>query len=89
MITVIKSDSSITVREQDGQPTLQQLYLWMNCDMVEIVYCGSGNEAQMIVDENGKIVGKERNLLASALYNNKNDTIVGTVVVLTQEHRLT
>lgn len=46
-------------------------------------------EAQMVIDEEGKLKGKQQNAVATALYANPNDVIVGTAIILVGEHKCT
>jgi hypothetical protein len=104
MIRIIYADG--TIKQVDGvpgEPELGQLYEWMDCDMIEVPGNGlmvDGEAVQFIVDEEGKILGKAENKVATAEYDaalRKDprglksgwDTLVGTVVILTGEHLLT
>lgn len=83
-----------------GEPTLKQLYSWINCDTVEVPGGGltvEGEEIQFVVDEEGKLAEKPVNLIATTLYNSVllangrvtgRDTLNGTVVVLTGRNLL-
>lgn len=86
----------------EGEPTLKQLYDWVDCQMVEVPGNGfkvNGEEIQFVVDEEGKIFDKPVNVAATALYNSVlladprgllagRDTLNGDVVVLTGKHLL-
>jgi len=50
---------------------------------IEIVYTQDGR--LIVLDEEGKLKGKEVNLKATKLYGNTNDCIVGDVLVCTNK----
>jgi hypothetical protein len=72
---------------QTNELTLEQLYGLIGTDMVERVVIQG--KADGIIDEEGKLKGKPFNPIASALYNNPHDRIVGTMVVLCGKARMT
>lgn len=69
--------------------SLNDLYCGCSCDCIDIVQCchsllplGPLNDVLLMsVDDNGKLKNKPVNLLASALYGNPNDCIVGDCVL--------
>lgn len=68
------------------QPPLEKLQELVG-GFIQVVYIGK-QKAHGIVDEEGKIRGKAFNPLASALYGNPHDPIVGTMVVCCGKARL-
>jgi hypothetical protein len=103
MILWIETSGAVEVIDNvEGEPTLQQLYKWVGCDMIEVPGSGftvNGEEIQFVVDEEGKINDKPVNVAATTLYNSVlladprgllagRDTLNGDVVVLTGKHLL-
>jgi hypothetical protein len=105
MIMLIRPDGTKqTIGDVPGEPTLQQLYAWLECDMIEVPGGGfrlmSGDEVQFVVDEEGKLKGKPFNNRATELYEatlmedprslvHAIDVLVGNVIILTDPHLLT
>ena len=104
MILLIDENGTVEVIDNvEGEPTLRQLYRWIDADMIEVPRDGfqvNGEEIQFIVDEEGKIKRKGINRSATTLYDSVlrsdprglqpgMDTLVGKVVVLTGKHLLT
>jgi hypothetical protein len=104
MIQIIRVDGTTNrIEDVAGEPTLEQLYAWIECDMIEVPGNGfttDGKPIQFVVDEEGKINDRPVNPLATALYDDVLrrdprglvagwDTLNGTVVILTGEHLLT
>lgn len=58
--------------------TLEELYELLHCEMVQVVVTRSG--MILIVDEEGKLRDKEQNFIATILYANPNDFIVGYAI---------
>lgn len=71
-------DSVQLVGLDDYNVTLEQLYEWTKCRCIEIVRFSNG---LMCIDDNGKCKGKPINTIASVLYGNPNDFIVGDAVL--------
>jgi uncharacterized protein DUF3846 len=71
---------------QANEPTLTQLQGHVG-GYIELVSIGGG-KADGVVNEEGKLRGLPFNPLATALYNNPNDRIVGTMVVCCGKARL-
>lgn len=103
MILWIGTNGAVEVIDNvKGEPTLQQLYDWIGCEMIEIPGNGfkvEGEEIQFVVDEEGKINERPINRAATTLYDSVlmadprglqagRDTLVGEVVVLTGKHLL-
>lgn len=81
---LIHTDGTVT-REQTSKThlNLQDCYQALDCDLVEMVHITlDGKKYIMIVDEEGKLRDKEYNELASSLYNNPWDYIVGDAVLV-------
>lgn len=57
--------------------SLEELYGYINCELIEVVYL---SDNIMIIDEEGKLRGKEINGQATLLY--QRDYIVGDVVIM-------
>ncbi len=81
--------------ESAGEPSLEQLYAWLDCDMIEIVSLHPdqyGREVQMVIDEEGKLKEKELNVLATGMFqqdHGPHDVIVGDAVILSGPNVLT
>lgn len=72
--------------------TLQELYVLLDCDMIEIAYPINPEHSGkiFIVDEEGKLTGKKPNRVATIEYNdtiNKGiqDVLVGKVILCDSE----
>lgn len=105
MIKLITPESAVRIIDDvTGQPSLEQLRDWISCEYVEVpggVGFQVGQELQQFVmDENGKLLGKPINWVATALYDHalsmdprgfepRGDVLVGNIVILTGEHLLT
>jgi hypothetical protein len=86
----------------EGEPSLAQLYIWIDTDVIEVPGNGfkvNGEEIQFVVDEEGKLKDRAINWTATTLYNTVLaadprglqagiDTLNGDVVVLTGKHLL-
>lgn len=59
--------------------TLEEVYKYIDCDQVQLVYLHSGDI--MLVDEEGKLKNKPLNKVATIYYGNTMDHIVGKVIV--------
>lgn len=85
-VIVIKTDDTVQlIGLDDYHLNLQQLYAWTCCDTIQIVRLASllyNPYALMCIDDNGKVLNKPLNLLATLLYGQyPNDFIVGDVVI--------
>lgn len=105
MIMIIKPDGAKRIiGDFAGPPTLEQLYAWLECDMIEVPGGGfrmtGGEEVQFVLDEEGKLKGKPVNVKATKVYNEVlaedprglipgRDVLVGNVIILTEPHLLT
>lgn len=62
--------------------TLQDCYKATESDIVQMVHCyGLKHSYTMVLDEEGKLTGRFLNMLATMMYANPYDVIVGTVVI--------
>jgi hypothetical protein len=105
MIMLIKPDGTKRIiGDVTGEPTLPQLYEWLECDTIEVPGGGfrtmGGEEVQFVVDETGKLTGKPVNAKATRAYDEVltedprglipgRDELVGNVIILTEPHLLT
>ena len=64
--------------------TLEQLYKLVECDTIQIVRVPNTHYL-MVIDDNGKFLRKHLNILATILYQNTYDCIVGNALVLIDE----
>lgn len=103
MILWISEKGAVEVIDNvKGEPTLAQLYDWLDCEVIEVPGNGfivEGEAIQFVVDEEGKINDRPINAVATTLYNSVLmadprglqagiDTLNGDVVVLTGQHLL-
>ena len=67
------------------------MYRVVGCRMIEVVYVHTKQSEEphaklcrsmAVIDEEGKLHGKPQNAIGTVLYDNPNDVLVGTVVVL-------
>lgn len=66
----------------DYKLTLEQLYEYSVCDCIQIVRCATNDGMALVIDDNGKVLGKEINLVGTVLYGAyPNDVIVGDVMI--------
>lgn len=72
-------DTAELVALDDYHLTLEQLYEWTGCRCIQIVRCP--DRSLLCLDDNGKCELKPINLIATRLYGNPNDFIVGDCVV--------
>lgn len=90
MATLYKSNGEIieNIEPANGRRfTLEELYKLINCDTVERVFI-RGTEAIMIIDENGKLRGRDINPKATRIFHscgrmNIWDWIAGDALVCT------
>ena len=85
MAILIDIDGTETeVKPDDGKSFhLEQLYKLLECDMVELQMLGEGVHPagpQMIMDEEGKLTGKETNEKATKLWAKTHDLTVGQLM---------
>lgn len=88
---VIHANNDIVLIETDKSDfTLEQLQTHADCDTISIVRCGWAqiptapvmrSDLLMVIDDNGKIFHKPINKLATLLYGNPADFIVGDAVL--------
>lgn len=78
---ILKTDGSIqTIDKEDYNFSLDELYKQADCDTIQIIRANIPG-LLMCLDDNGKILGKELNPLATLLYAPEYDCIVGDVVL--------
>jgi len=78
MATIIRADGT---RAETSAVSLKDLQTVVG-GYIEIVSIGGGG--YIVLDEEGKLKNKPLNVIATELYNNQNDVIVGDVVVCSQ-----
>ena len=87
LITIDGAESTITPANPTEGFTLTELYAAIGADIIEVVYLDDGR--LMVIDEEGKLNGKQPNRLASEIAESvlqSNDYIVGNAVIAsTQE----
>jgi hypothetical protein len=105
MIEIIHPNGLVLSPENQDQPTREQLCKWIDCEWIEIVRVYyQGKYEQLIVDEEGRLIGKLLNPVATDIYlentkvhnkemyehakTNLNCYILGTAVLLTGESKL-
>lgn len=82
---ILKASGAIEVVESDDcEFTLDELYLGANCDTIQIVSMRYDKDLLMCIDDNGKILRKNVNLVASMMYAPGLDFIVGDAVIGTR-----
>lgn len=105
MIMLIKPDGTKRIiSDVAGEPTLKQLYEWLECDTIEVPGGGfrtmGGDEVQFVLDEEGKLRDKPINVKATKAYDEVlaedprglipgHDVLVGNIIILTEPHLLT
>jgi hypothetical protein len=105
MIMLIRPDGTKRIiGDVAGEPTLEQLHEWLECDTIEVPGGGfrlmSSDEVQFVVDEEGKLTGKPVNAKATKAYDEVlaedprglipgRDELVGNVLILTAPNLLT
>lgn len=84
---VIKTNGYVGVVESsDYRFTLQELYNAVGCNTIDLVRTRTWMMHYMCVDDNGKMLGKAVNPLATWLYGVENQFIVGDVVFGADEY---
>lgn len=84
LIKLTTSNEIVVIDRNDQYVALNDLYAFCGCDTIQIVRTGIHPQWLMCLDDNGKILNKDVNILASILYDNPYDFIVGDVVVGTR-----
>lgn len=65
--------------------TLEELYTLIGCDLIEVVYPLVDNGNIFIIDEEGKLTGKDINYAATIMWGVTGDVLVGDVVYCPSE----
>ena len=60
--------------------TLEELYALIGCDLIEVVYPLVDNGNIFIIDEEGKLTGKDINYAATIMWGYPGDALVGDVI---------
>lgn len=84
MAKLIKTDGTVTeVAPKNGRNfTLEELRTLIGCDWIEIVRLLGSGDSFLVVDEEGKLNGKERNSKATKMYGRMPyDYIVGDALL--------
>lgn len=87
MARLIDTDmTNVEVKPENGRDfKLEELYKLLDCEMIEIIHLGGHFDGQiMIIDEEGKLTGKQRNRVATDIFmvdRTWSDTIVGKALV--------
>lgn len=80
---VITTDGHVKVTRVDTRKSLRDLYLEIGHTSVVQMVDVPNSRFKIWMDEEGKLKGLPVNRIATQLWGNDNDVIVGTVVVLT------
>lgn len=80
---LITTDDAIIEKQTDRRYELSDFYELIDCDCIQHVMTDNGYD--MILDDEGKLKSKPINLIATRLYNNPYDFIVGDVLICTNE----
>ena len=83
-IIVIHENSTITVHSSKNPVTLELLQFHVG-GYIECVPASIANDLLMVVNEEGKLQGRPMNAVATKLYNNPQDVIVGRAVLCLQD----
>lgn len=78
---IIRENDIELVPSETHEFTLEELYAGCSCDTIQIVRSGCDPDLLMCLDDNGKILRKYINPLATLLYYPEYDYIVGDVIV--------
>lgn len=84
MAKLIKVDGTVTeVKPKNGRDfTLEELRELVGCEWIEIVRLLGNGDSFLVVDEEGKLNGKERNEKATRMYGRMPfDYIVGNALL--------
>lgn len=81
---LITTKNEISEIQTDRRFGLDDYYKLIDCDCIQYVMTDAGRY-NMILDDEGKLKDKELNYLATLLYNNPYDFIVGDVLLCTDK----
>ena len=81
---LITTTNMIREIETDRRFGLDDYYKLIDCDCIQYVMSGDGR-FNMILDDEGKLKDKDLNYLATLLYNNPLDYIVGEFLLCTDK----
>jgi hypothetical protein len=73
-------ESSFVTPKNGTDFTLKELYQLLVCDMVEVVYPLYDSDCIFIIDEEGKLTGKDINWAATIMWGGQHDALVGDVI---------
>lgn len=73
-------ESSFVTPKNGTDFTLEELYQLLGCDMVEVVYPAYESDCIFIIDEEGKLTGKDINYPATMMWGAQRDALVGDVI---------
>lgn len=79
---LITTNNTVIEKQTDKNYELDDFYKLIDCDCIQHIMA-SGYD--MILDDEGKLKNKPINLIATRLYNNPYDFIVGDVLICTNE----
>ena len=78
-------ESSFVTPQNGKDFTLEELYQLLGCDMVEVVYPVYDSDCIFIIDEEGKLTGKDINYAATIMWGAQRDVLVGDVIYCPSE----
>lgn len=85
MALLIRTDNTVDVVKPENGKDFKavELYRLIECDTFEVVYPQGANSEGliMVIDEEGKLVGKRLNLMATAIFGVGYDVIVGNALL--------
>lgn len=84
LIKLTTTNEIEVIDRNDQYVDFHELRALCGCDTIQIVGASAYPQCLMCIDDEGKIFHKDVNLLASILYSNPYDFIVGDVVVGTR-----
>lgn len=84
---LIKTTGETTFVEPKNKSdfTLEELYALLGCELVEVVYPVWDNDCIFIIDEEGKLTGKDINYPATMMWGYSGDVLVGDVIYCPSE----
>ena len=73
-------ESSFVTPKNGKDFTLGELYQLLGCDTIEVVYPLHRSNGIFIIDEEGKLTGKDINYAATIMWGYPGDALVGDVI---------